>query len=586
MTIADKLQNALQLHQSGNLADAGLLYQEILREDPDQVDALNLLGVVLSTAGKMDAAITLLSRACELAPDFAGPFVNLGNVLQAMGRLDEAVDAFQKGLTLAPEQAETANNLASALNALGRHEEALNSCTQALAGNPNLGAAHVNMGNALLAMDNAKEAVSSYKKALELNPADSTAHFDLGNAQMKLEKFDAAHGSYTRAVSLDFSNAEKHYNLGNACQALDRFDEAISAYDKAIEINPGYIDAICNRGATLQKMDRVDEAIAALRSALEGEPASPDLHWNLSLALLQNGDYAEGWAEYEWRWQTPTFLAYARDFGAPRWDGEALQGRTLLIDAVQGFGDALQFIRYAALVAAGQDGRIIVECRPQLNRLFSAMPEVDACIDLGAELPAFDLYCPLMSLPHVLGDSVPRVPADAPYVRVPEGVPVDTRITDAAGLKVGLAWAGSPTRVDNHKRSCPIGELAPLTQVPGVTLFSLQVGKHRQDMDDLPDGHGIVDLADDLGDFADTAAAVAALDLVISVDTSVLHLAGALSKSAWGLMSKPTGFLWQTDRTDSPWYPSIKLYRQPQAGNWTDMIGTVAADLAQMAADN
>ncbi len=585
MTIADKLQNALQLHQSGNLADAGLLYQEILREDPDQVDALNLLGVVLSTAGKMDAAITLLARACELAPDFAGPFVNLGNVLQATGRLDEAVDAFQKGLTLAPEQAETANNLASALNALGRHEEALDSCTQALAGNPNLGAAHVNMGNALLAMDNAKEAMVSYKKALELNPADSTAHFDLGNAEMKLEKYDAAHASYTRAVSLDFSNAEKHYNLGNACQALDRFDEAISAYDKAIEINPAYIDAICNRGATLQKMDRVDEAIAALRAALAGEPESPDLHWNLSLALLQNGDYTEGWAEYEWRWQTPTFLAYARDFGVPRWDGEALEGRTLLIDAEQGFGDALQFIRYAELVAANHDGRIIVECRPQLSPLFSAMPGIDACIDLGAELPPFDLYCPLMSLPHVLGDSVEHVPADIPYVRVPEGVPVDTRITGAEGLKVGLAWAGSPTRVDNHKRSCPLTELAPLWAVPGISLFSLQVGKYQHDIEQLSDDHGIVDLAEDLGDFADTACAVAALDLVISVDTSVLHLAGALGKPAWGLMSKPTGFLWQTERGDSPWYPSVRLFRQPEPGNWAGMIEIVAAELAALAGD-
>lgn len=580
MSIADKLQRAVQFHQAGNLADAGQLYQEILREDPDQVDALNLLGVVLSVAGKLDAAVTLLTRASELAPDFAGPFVNLGNVLQAQGRLEEAVDAFQKGLTLAPEQAETANNLASALNALGRHEAALTSCTQALQHDANLAAAHINMGNALLGLGNAEEAVVSYGKALALNPADSTAHFDLGNAQMELDDFEAAHASYTRAVALDFSNPEKHYNLGNACQALDRYEDAIEAYEKAIELRPGYIDAICNLGATLQKMDRVADAIAALRDALVGEPESPDLHWNLSLALLQQGDYEEGWAEYEWRWQTPTFLAYARDFAKPRWQGDDLAGRRLLIDAEQGFGDALQFIRYARL-AAERGGEIVVECRPQLTRLFSAIPGIARCVDLGSEIPDYDLYCPLMSLPHVMGDSVPRVPAAVPYLAVPEGVSADPRIAEAEGLKVGLVWAGSPTRVDNHKRSCPVAELAPLLDVGGVTFFSLQVGEFRGELDELGDGHGVIDVVDGLGDFADTAAAVAALDLVISVDTSVLHLAGALGKPGWGLMSRPTGFLWQTERADSDWYPSLRLFRQPEPGAWAPVIGDVAAALAE-----
>ena len=582
MTITRKLQDAVQLHQAGNLADAGKLYQEILQEDPDQVDALNLLGVVLSVAGKFDAAITLLQRACELAPDFAGPFVNLGNVLQAMGRLEEAVDAFQKGLTLAPEQAETANNLASALNALGRHEEALTSCTSALTHDPNLAAAHINMGNALLALGNAEEAVVSYEKALQLNPADSTAHFDLGNAQMELAEFEAAFGSYTKAVALDFSNAEKHYNLGNAAEALDRYEEAIASYEKALEIQPGYVDALCNRGATLQKMDQLDDAISVLRAALEAEPDSPDLHWNLSLALLQNGDYEEGWAEYEWRWQTPTFMDFVRDFGVPRWQGEPLEGRTLLIDAEQGFGDAIQFIRYARL-AVQQGGAVVVECRPGLNRLFSAIEGVEQCVDLGAELPPFDVYCPLMSLPHVMGTTMETVPAEIPYLSAPDGARPDPRIAAAPDLKVGIAWAGSPTRVDNHKRSCPLPALQPLWETEGVTLFSLQVGSFEKDIDDLPADHGIINLADGLADFGDTAAAVEALDLVISVDTSVLHLAGALGKPAWGLMSRPTGFLWQTERTDSPWYPTIKLYRQPEPGDWASLIAAVAADLSILA---
>ncbi|MAH83416.1 MAG: hypothetical protein CBB68_03515 [Rhodospirillaceae bacterium TMED8] len=577
MSIDQKLRAAVGLHQAGNLADAGELYQEILIEEPNQVDALNLLGVILNTAGKTDAALTLLERACTLAPEFAAPFVNMGNALQSVGRLTEAIDALQKGLVLAPEQAETWNNLASALNIEGRHNEAITACTQSLTLAPQLGAAHVNMGNALLALGNKNEAEHAFEKALKLDPADSNAFFNLGNIKMQVAQFEEAHSYYSRAVALDSCNPEKLYNLGNARQALDRYEDAIAAYDASLTVRPGYVDAQCNRGATLQMMGQIEPAIQSLRAAIEIEPNSADLHWNLSLALLEKGEMAEGWAEYEWRWRTPAFTDKARDFGVPSWQGEPQLGKTLLITAEQGFGDAIRFARYLTHVKKLM-GRIIVECRPPLIRLFQEIAEVDATIQYGNAPPQIDLTCPMMSLAHVLKDNFINVklnetiPAETPYLSAPATIVPSTLISQPGRLKVGLVWAGSPSRAEAHKRSCPLINFLPLLNIDNINFFSLQVGPSQAELDSMPEHHGIIDLANDFSDFADTANAILAMDLIITVDTAVLHLAGALAKPAWGVMSRPTGFLWQTDRQDSPWYSTVRLFRQPTPGDWAGLF--------------
>ncbi len=579
MNVPKLLQQALQLHQAGQLADAGEIYKSVLQQDPDNADALNLMGVILQAAGDLDGAIKLITRATEVAPDFAAPFVNLGNALQLAGRVDEAVDAFRSAATLAPDQAEAVNNLASALNELGRHEEALEACLKAIELTPRLGAAHTNMGNALAGLERLDEALESYEKALEIDPADSNAYYNLGNAYSDLGDLESALEHYRKSVSLDASNAEKHYNHANTALALDLYEDAVDGFERALAIDPDYIDAHCNLGATFQKMNRTGEAIGYLERALQSEPDSPDLHWNLSLALLQHGDYERGWREYEWRWKTPTFAAFQRDFGKPQWQGEDLDGRTILIDAEQGFGDGIQFSRYAPMVAE-RGGRVILECRAQLNRLFGTLGGIDDRIDLGRSLPDFDLHVPLMSLPHIFATTAETIPDQVPYLAAPEGTPVDSRIGGAEGLKIGFAWAGSPTRVDNHKRSCQFDLFEPLFEVPGTSFFSLQVGSFQEQLIQSDAAARVVDLADDLGDFGDTAAAIEALDLIISVDTSVLHLAGALGKPAWGLMSKPTGFLWQSERQDSPWYPTIRLFRQHEPGDWGQVFEAVGEELA------
>ena len=584
MNIAKELQRALDLHQAGRLAEAGAIYRDILKADPNNVDALNLMGVLLQSGGQLSTAISLLEKATQIAPDYLAAWVNLGNALQLVGKLEGAVDAFQKAMTLNPRQPEPANNLASALNQLKRHGEAIDACVMALKARPDFAEAHINMGNALVGLKKPQEAEKSFRSAIQLNPAISVAYFNLGNALTDQGRLEDALDAYRKSVALDAANAEKHYNYANTAQALDRYDEAVKGFRTALEIDPDYVDAYCNLGSALQSLGESEEAIRCYREGIERSRGRPnaDLHWNLSLALLQNGEYMEGWEVYEWRWLTPTFVKFKRDWQKPEWTGGPLQGETVLIHAEQGFGDGIQFSRFAPMVAA-LGGRVVLECRPPLTRLFGTLRGVAECFDLGQPVPDHDYQIPLMSLPRAFRTTLETVPSTFPYLGAPAGATPDPRIAEAKGLKVGFAWAGSPTRPDNHKRSAPLKMFEPLIRVPGTRFFSLQVGKFQPELQGLDPALGVVDLAPGLKDFGDTAAAIEALDLVITVDTGVLHLTGAVDRPAWGLLSKPTGFLWMNGRDTSPWYPKLRLFRQPQQGDWAGVFGRVLEELKKFA---
>ncbi len=469
----ERLKEGLALHQAGNLAEAGEVYRDILEAEPDNVDALNLMGVVLQAGGELDTAVTLLEQAATLAPDYPAPLVNLGNALQLKGRLEDAVDTFEKALALDPNLAEAANNLASALNDLGRHPEAADACAKALKLMPDFGEAHNNLGNALAGLGKPKEAEESYHRAVDINPGHATAYFNLGNALADQGLMEDALGHYRKAVSLDGGNAEKHYNLANTALKLDRYEEARESFENAIDIDGAYLDAHCNLGSALQSLGRMEDSIASYRRALalapkgaandDGESGgdNADLHWNLALALLQNGDYAEGWAEYEWRWKNPDFTTPAKDTPKPLWDGGDLKGKTLLLHDEQGIGDTMQFIRYAPLAAA-KGARVVVECRAEMTRLFAAMEGVDRVVERGGELPAFDCHAPLISLPRIFATTLDTVPNQIPYLSAPEGTPVDARIHEGGGLSVGFAWAGSPTHRNDANRSVDPGRFEPL----------------------------------------------------------------------------------------------------------------------------
>lgn len=585
MDIGAQLQRGLALHQKGQLLEAGQIYRDILAHDPDQVDALNLMGVVMQAAGDLDTAEALLARACELAPDYFAPFANLGNVLQAAGRANEAIDVFQKALALNEASVETFNNLASAYNDIADHASALDASERALKLLGQFPEALVNKGNALLGLGRAEDAVTAYTDALKLAPGHGNALFNLGNAYVDLEQFEAAVDPYRQSVSQDPGNAEKHFNLANALMKAGQFEKCLEPFETALGLKPGYVDALCNHASALQSLGRSSEALDRLQKALAFQPDSPDLHWNLSLTALQSGDYRLGWSEYEWRWKTKTFADFQRDFDKPAWAGEALDGKTILVHTEQGFGDNIQFCRFIPLLA-GAGAKVVMECRPELNRLMATLDGVSARIDLGEALPEYDCHVPLMSLPKLFDTTIETIPSQMPYLKVPDGVAADPTLAQSTGFKVGLAWAGSPTREDNHRRSVIFGDLAPLFGIAGVDLFSLQVGSAREQIAGFDAPPNVTDLTGGFSDFADTAAAIAELDLVISVDTAVLHLTGALGKPGWGLMSQPTGFLWMDERTDSPWYPTLKLFRQPAPGDWPAVMQQVRGALQQLVADN
>jgi hypothetical protein len=359
----------------------------------------------------------------------------------------------------------------------------------------------------------------------------------------------------------------------------------VESFRNAIEIDPDYVDAYCNLGSALQSLGDTAEAIECYRAAIRVSPSGkqqPDLHWNMSLSLLQQGDYAEGWEAYEWRWLTPTFAAFKREWQKPEWSGGDLDGQTVLIHAEQGFGDGIMFCRYAPMVAK-KGGRVVLECRPPLTRFLRSLAGVAECFDLGQPVPEHDLQIPLMSLPGAFRTTLDDVPTEIPYLKPPADAKPDPRIAEAKGLKIGFVWAGSPTRRDNVKRSAPLAMFEPLLKIKGTRFFSLQVGQFRPELEQLDRDLGVVDLGEGLKDFGDTAAAVHALDLVISVDTAVLHVAGALGRSAWGLMSKPTGFFWMNEREDTPWYPGLRLFRQPEMGDWRSVFKKAEAELQRRA---
>ena len=403
----------------------------------------------------------------------------------------------------------------------------------------------------------------------------------------------AAHGNgdlteaetlYRRVLALEPGNTEALHNLGVVGLQGGHPAAAADLFRQTLESDPGYTDAYCNLGLALRAQGFLDDAAEAYRRALSLDPANPEAHWNFAQVLLLVGRLREGWAEYAWRTKCEEFRAVNWNFKQPLWDGSDLGGRTVLLYTEQGFGDTIQFLRYLPMVAAqGTDkgGDVILQCPPPLTRLFEAAPAADG-IQLVTKIgdTPFDLQAPLHGLPGLFATTLYTIPADVPYLRPPGDTP--PALETSGGFKVGLVWAGNSKHKNDANRSVGFERFQPLLDIKGVDFYSLQVGERSRDIG-APGLSGldgkISDLGKDLGDFADTAAAVGQLDLVITVDTSVAHLAGALGTPVWTLLPWVPDWRWLLDRDDSPWYPTMRLFRQPAAGDWDAVIGEVGAAL-------
>jgi tetratricopeptide (TPR) repeat protein len=511
--------NAIHHHQSGRLNEAELLYRRVLAASPGHDGTIHLLGMVACQTGRHALAVALISKAISINANIAKYHCNLGNALWHQGRLSEAAACCRDALHLLPDLPEAHNNLGLVLRDQGRSDAA----------------------------------IECYREALRLNP--------------------------------DFPEA--HNNLGVMLRDQGQLDEALVCQHRALELRPEFPEAHNNLGNVLRDQGWLDGAVASYRTALDLAPDLPDGHFNLALALLSRGDMAAGWREHEWRWKTPQMIGDRRDFSQPRWRGEAAEGRTLLIHAEQGYGDTLQFCRYARLAAAN-GLRVIMEVQKPLVRLLNGVPGVDLVVATGEQLPEFNLHCPMLSMPLAFGTTVATIPGAADYLSADEAISATWRARLAAmpnrGRRIGLVWAGdsrsySPSlAAQDRRRSLAPDQLTPLFEVSGLHFFSLQkIG--AKPPDDLP----LTDFMDEMTDFADTAALVANLDLVISVDTAVAHLAAALGKPVWLLDRFDSCWRWLTGRRDSPWYPTLRIYRQPHAGDWDSVLAEVVRDLRDIA---
>jgi tetratricopeptide (TPR) repeat protein len=657
VTIEQALEIAVQHHQACRMAEAEAIYRQILAAQPNHVDALHLLGVLMHQSGRSDG-VPMIRRAVALNPNHVQALSNLGTLLKETGEIDEAIACCRRAIALQPNLTPAYNNLGAALNAADKRDEATAAFRQALALQPDYPDALDNLGGNLQGIGQIDEAIKLHRRAIALRPNFAQAYCNLGVALQTQEHLEEAKTVLRRAIQLQPTLADAHYNLGNVLAAQRNFEEAISCFSQAIKLRPDFGVAwnnqgnafsdmgqperaiVCHRRAielrpddpetfnnlcnSLSAVGQIEEAIVHCRRAIELRPQyaaahsnlgkaisflgqyeqaiaeqriailiKPDLaqaHLNLSLLLMLTGNWAEGWREFEWRWKMKDFPEATRQLVQPRWDGSDLAGKRILVHTEQGVGDVIQFIRYLPLVTA-RGGKVLLEVQPQLARLLTEQnnPDVTVLTRTGFDhLPAaeFDVHLPLMSLPLVLErfepESAPDLPKP-PYLRAPASLMERWRglVGEERRLKVGLVWAGSATHKNDRNRSLPLAKLAPL--VDGrVQFYSLQLGKPAEQAAKPPAGMNLIDLTAHIGDFADTAALMEQLDLLISVDTAPAHLAGAMGKAVWVLLPFSPDFRWQLGRVDSAWYPTMRLFRQTRPTDWDGPIGLLAGELATL----
>ncbi len=614
--LAAIVQRAGAHHGRGELDAAEDLYRQVLGAQPKNFDALHLCGVLMQQRGRSAEALELIGAALAANARVAAAHANYGLVLAALGRHEEALASYERALALKPDYAEALYNRGNALATLTRFEDALTSYAQAIALRPTYAAALLNRAQLLQRLGRTREALASFDLALALAPGNADTFNMRGNAHYALQSFAAALADYDRAAMLRDDAAPIHNNRGNALRELGRHDEALAAFDRALALRPDYaeahnnrgnallesnrlaeavadydralalkpdfVDALVNRGSALHHLGHNDEALASLDRAIALNPELAEAHWNKGLTCLSLGDFARGWEGYEWRWKRDSELK-PRGFAQPQWRGEDLHGQTILLHAEQGYGDIIQFIRYLPMVVA-KGGKVVLEIPDDLKPLIGRIDGVTAIVRRGEALPLFDVHCPLMSLAGAFGTTLATIPAPVPYLDAPAERLEQwrARLAGHKPPRVGLVWSGKPTHKNDRNRSIPLTLLAPLLQTPGVTFISLQ--KDYRDADQAALGAApLVRLDHALADFADTAAAIAALDLVIAVDTAVAHLAGAMGKPLWLLLPAIGDWRWLQDRADSPWYPSARLFRQPRIGDWPSALADVKRELALFA---
>lgn len=550
--LGQTLQQALALHQQGKLREAEKLYARALKAAPGNFDALHLLGLVKAQSGQMGEAYRLMASAVRINAQSPDAWSNLANVLHALKRDDEALEAVDKALQLRPGDPGLVQQRGNTLLSLARHADAIACFDAVLKTNPRQGEALLNRGTAKATLGRPAEALADFDAALALAPHHPNALYNRGNALLDLGRPAEAIAAFDRALAGAPQHVKAHNNRGRALQALNRHAEALASFDKAIAVDKDYADA----------------------------------HFNRSHALLTLGDLRKGFAAYEWRWKRSGMEGAQRKLGRPLWLGEyPLGGKTILLHAEQGLGDTIQFARYAPILAKA-GAKVVLEVQPELKALLSGLEGVQACVARGETLPAFDVHCPLLSLPLAMKTDLQSVPAPIPYLkadadRIERWKP---RLEALPGKRVAIAWAGHARHVNDRNRSLALEQLAALFTRDGVSFVSIQRELRDGDADILARYRNVSHVGDALTDMADTAAIVALTDLTLAVDTSVVHLSGALGRPVWIMLPFVPDWRWGLGQETSPWYPQARLFRQPALGDWAQVVAAVGDALIHFTA--
>ena len=586
-------ETAEQLHrlavtacQTGRLGEGIAYARQALAIDAGRSRTHLLLGMALAQSGELHEALTSLDRAIALAPDLADAHGNRADVLVELRRPVEAIESYDRALTLAPQSFPNWCNRAAVLLDMGHHEQALASYDRALAIEPQ----HVDVlaarGLTLNTLDRCEEAVETLDRAVALAPDHHLARRTRGVALLKLERPVQAVADFQRVLIERPDDEDALYNGAFSLVASERDGEALAVYDKLLAINPRHVEALLGKGAALQNLTRFAEAVTVYDQVLALDPQRPDAHYSAATALLSMGNFQRGLAEYEWRRRiAPGSASVVQSFRQTIWLGESpLRDRTLLIHAEQGMGDVLYAVRYVPRVAR-QGARVVLQVHAALKPLLAGLEGAALVVAKGEPLPAFDCQCPVMSLPYAMKTELATIPAEVPYIHVPaDRVSYwGGRLPQTTALRVGIVWCGNPAFKEDRRRSLKLAQIDPILATAKVFFVSLNPGIGEGERASLAGRSNMLHLGKELRDFADTAAVIEQLDLLITSDTSVAHLAGAMGLPVWIMLGFAPDWRFAHDRKQSSWYPTARLFRQSTPGDWAGVIERVRLELSALA---
>jgi tetratricopeptide (TPR) repeat protein len=604
---SELLAQALAHHQAGQLQEAEMVYRQIVAADANNAEAWHLLGVIAYQKRDYATAADCGKRAVAIRHDFPEALNNLGLVSHASGNFEEAAECFRRGLTFWRDSAELHFNLGNTLFANGAFDSAAATYQRAIQLRPEHSLAHTNLGNTFRKLGNLSDAIACYRRAVELDSASAIAYYNLGvalkeqgnldqaascfnqalarnpslpdawnalgGALVDLGKAADAAACFQRGIELQPQNPHAYNDLGAALEECGDLESAMASYRRSLELQPDLVEGYNNLGLAYFKSGEFEAAADNWRRALAIRPDAAEVHFNQSCLWLLTGDLQRGWTEYEWRWKRKDHATMPLQRSL--WNGEDLAGKTIVLHAEQGLGDTIQFIRFAGVLKS-KGARVVFRCQPRLCKLIATCGDIDELIAEGDDVPPFDFHAPLLSVPRIVGTTLDTIPRVVPYLAAEPALLEHwhERLEHVRGLRVGINWKGRGGRAFSRQRDIPLTLLASLSSITGTSLISLQKGVDPDELAALQDfgilNPGELDISS--GAFIDTAAIIENVDLVISSDTAIAHLAGALGVPVWLALPFVPDWRWLLDRSDSPWYPTMRLFRQRQPGDWADIF--------------